>query len=84
MMKTKFTKGKWSPCEIGDNVWIDDEQGFSIAQVYDCEGVTDNAHLIAAAPDMYELLERIGKEEKVWSIREIHELLAKARGDNNE
>jgi len=40
-----------------------------------------NAHLIAAAPLMYELIERIGKSEQVWSMEEIQELLTKARGE---
>jgi len=61
-----YTKGKWeehivkSRQEQGTNIYSDDSQGV-IAHVYNTDqeqGNTD-AHLIAAAPDMYEALKKI-------------------------
>ena len=91
MSDTTFTKGKWVICEVGDTVWIDDEQGFSIAQVYDCKGAIDNAPLIAAAPDMYKLLSRLWElncpkeyctQDEYSALNDIEDLLTKARGES--
>ena len=40
-----------------------------------------NAHLIAAAPSMYVMLESISKGMDVWSIEEVKLLITKARGE---
>ncbi len=82
MSDTKFTKGKWVICEVGDTVWIDDEQGFSIAQVYDCKGAIDNAPLIAAAPDMYNALLAMSKGEGLQPGTTIEKILLAARGES--
>jgi len=64
---------------------------FSIAQVYDCKGVIDNVSLIASAPAMYAVIEKIvkwqdseGGELKEYmsnSKLSFRKLLAKARGE---
>ena len=46
------------------------------------EEVELNAHLIAAAPEMYNLLESLAEyDENQMHKKEINDLLAKARGD---
>lgn len=85
---TKFTKGEWKIATCGSNVsvWSDNESiidpmTIDYPMAEDKERVVANAHLIAAAPDMYELLERIGKAERIWSVDEMYALLSKARGE---
>jgi len=53
----KFTEGEWAVNTTGSKTWVDTETGLTVAQVFDMEGHTDNAHLIAAAPDMYKEIE---------------------------
>lgn len=96
MNNTKFTHGKWVVDYKGTighiKALIEPEKDKTptIAR-YDTKvlSISDtekkaNAHLIASVPDMYELLDRISKANQVWSIEEINELLARARGDNND
>jgi hypothetical protein len=81
-MEAKFTKGEWSiqgetlwcnnlpVCVLGDS-WVT----FSNAE--------NNAHLIAAAPEMYAMLESLADcDENQMYRKEINELLAKARGES--
>ena len=93
-MDTKFTKGPWSTVGVGATTYIDDVDGFTVAQVIDCEGVIENAPLIAAAPDMYAELESIVTlfewgyngadlvEETAKQVPIIKDLLKKARGES--
>lgn len=91
MSKAKFTKLKWG---IEKDEFDDSGEWFEIhassesyyiskhiADVYSGEG---DANLIAAAPEMYEMLNRIANEpygaEDV-SEEVINKLLAKARGE---
>ena len=87
MSETKFTKGEWS-VEIGcsqafvtkDNKFIH-ESNVDVALGNRDERVA-NAHLIAAAPEMYEMLKRLSAKQ--WDAseeEEIENLLAKARGE---
>lgn len=92
MGEVKFSNGPWTPCMCNN----DDMQvtffGVVISGVYHQIGSGNenraNAHLIAASPEMYEMLNRIANEpygaEDV-SEEVINKLLAKARGehDNN-
>lgn len=92
MAEPKFTLGPWKICEVGDCTWIDDKDGFSIAQVLDCKGVIDNAPLLKVAPDMYKLLEELlthfchGNSDHFElndeKISVIEKLLSKARGES--
>ncbi len=87
-METKFTKGTWS---VTGQFRLDVEGGYITTQL---SGSLDstvlereaNAHLIAAAPDMYAMLK--GMYETLCLIgddgeeaNEINELLKKARGE---
>lgn len=70
MTERKWTEGPWVALpydDIGDEVAIHKFDGEYVASV-DCDGcfdvlsgpvITANAHLIAAAPDLYEALEGI-------------------------
>ncbi len=83
--ETKFTKGEW---RINDDI-----DGLSVAFNDDGELITDyvyelaDAHLISAAPEMYEMLETAmniltGDDFKnEVSAIDIEKLLAKARGE---
>lgn len=89
MSDTKFTKGRWEVdinaswqnprniCKISDVVGV----STSLIEV-DGEAVYD-AHLIAAAPDMYVMLEDLFDGGGLHRLDEIAivELLAKARGE---
>lgn len=82
-METKFTKGEWKVERFVNN------KGFEISFNDDGEVVADyvheeaDAHLIAAAPEMYEMLARCARElaRNGYETETVHELLAKARGE---
>lgn len=85
MSKAKFTKGEWSV--YGD--WAIKRKGTTeILASFEERGFNNqegfaNAHLIAAAPEMYAMLKDIA--ERYPNSRHIYEpinnLLAKARGE---
>ncbi|MEC9061535.1 MAG: hypothetical protein VYC55_08000 [Pseudomonadota bacterium] len=94
MSEAKFTKGEWRV--RGSEVGVVDESDtqsygmmLSIARVdeYDFpDEYKANAHLIAAAPEMYNLLERLTnpnncKKDIIHLLGEADNLLAKARGE---
>ena len=54
---SKFTKGPWYINKVSDDVYIDTQTGWTIAKVFDANGLVENASLIAAAPDIHEALE---------------------------
>ena len=81
--ETKFTKGEWRVERFVNG------KGFEIAFNDDGEVVADyvysehDAHLIAAAPDMYKMLESIVISMECFhgvDTDSMYELLAKARG----
>ena len=90
MSNEKFTKGEWVIEEV-------EEAGFRntnslclcvVTRDFDVIspvlGIRNNhdAHLIAAAPEMYKLLESLSDyDENQMHKKEINELLAKARCD---
>ena len=79
-----YTKGKWKVLPEGKE-WIVDEEGFSIARIIDGKGKPfnkANAHLIAAAPDMYEALKDIYDFLKSHGYRTdiVREALTEAEG----
>lgn len=90
-MNTKFTKGPWLKCQRGESLVGIEGKNVS---VYNCglsgsgkspESVA-NAYLIAAAPDMYKLLEefKLFAVRQGWDhvlINDAEKLLAKARGE---
>ena len=86
MSEVKFTKGEWKVERFVNN------KGFEISFNDDGEVVADyvyeeaDAHLIAAAPEMYNLLERLTshnncKKDIIHLLGEADSLLAKARGE---
>lgn len=82
MSEVKFSNGPWTPCMCNN----DDMQvtffGVVISGVYHQIGSGNenmaNAHLIAAAPEMYEFLESLQLD--VTNDYKRDEILAKARG----
>ncbi|MCP4058377.1 MAG: hypothetical protein GY738_13895 [Pseudoalteromonas sp.] len=79
-METKFTKGEWiASCYV-----VVDSQGDTIADCGFSDEIHDekeetNAALIAAAPEMYAMLERL--QLNVADEIERDELLKKARDE---
>ena len=85
MSKTKFTKGPWI---IKNNFQVGCEVDFGdgFFTLADCQIFNDgraNAHLIAAAPEMYEALEELYRTFEMGEALEskVERLLAKARGE---
>ena len=91
----KWTKGPWpikptgdfKRIVIGDGL-VDGPGGYEVAEVYsdDCDRdeAMANAHLIAAAPDMYAALEMAQLWLSVdgrFDMQGINAALAKARGE---
>lgn len=79
----KFTPGPW-------RVLNETSVGNGKCRVADCEnievgfgGCADeyNAALIAAAPEMYELLDEIQRPGGTFSLQQIRNILKKARGE---
>ncbi|AUR93856.1 hypothetical protein NVP1189B_30 [Vibrio phage 1.189.B._10N.286.51.B5] len=84
-MKAKFTDGKWSALtHDGDLkeavIYFSDKGGVDLSLAPDCVA---NAHLMAAAPKMYRLLDVIYKysDDQLYA-EEIKKLLSEARGEN--
>ena len=86
----KFTKGEWVVERHVGAVYVSSERGDVIAKKsteYANKGfvneVEANAHLIAAAPEMYELLSCILERFEPYDEAsiEIKKVLAKARGE---
>lgn len=81
MSETKFTKGDWA-VEDGRVVVCGD---FKVAYSYSgssvpfIEHIKSNAHLIAAAPEMYKFLDDLANGRGI--DYPIEKLLAKARGE---
>ena len=92
-MKTKFTKGEWKArCMIIDgkevaNTWsVGSEDVVRVASLSTFNGKA-NAHLIAVAPEMYDMLNSIENDANqippfLWD--KIQTVLAKARGEHDE
>lgn len=66
MSDTKFTKGEWEAViysgEHKVEVWSGDDQIYANGSVTDKEMEFANAHLIAAAPDMYQMIDELSSE----------------------
>ena len=95
-MKTKFTKGDWKVSNCGLSVNVD---GNKVARAHSGSNVPYvepskyNAHLIAAAPEMYEMLEILTHTCRLMASKTplksefealqagIEQVLSKARGE---
>lgn len=88
MSEAKFTKGEWDIIGIDSSYAVlrrDTGYGICSTTMKEEQDLT-NAHLIAAAPEMYNLLERLTsrdncKKDIVHLLGEADNLLAKARGE---
>jgi len=68
-MSNKFTPGEWRVCELTRRFGVYDSSGTSIAKIDGDYGVAmerrkADAHLIAAAPDLYEALDSLVKAQR--------------------
>lgn len=87
-MKTKFTKGEWNIQDDGYGmIGVILKKGLGILIGRKSKETQANAHLIAAAPDMYEMLDKIhnsmaGNGEYGEFYCDVKDLLAKARGEH--
>ncbi len=78
---SKFTKGKWG-IDRNDYSIYSDSEDCCVADLYPVdsnEQLVANARLIAAAPDMYRLLQEFSQQTK-----SIEELLSRIDGNNQE
>ena len=87
MSEAKFTKGPWfydSYMEVDGSVRV--MHGNITITYHGSANYEDiaNANLVAAAPEMYELLEFISENPSETNVIEIRRLLAKARGEQND
>lgn len=85
---TKFTPGPWAldyieGIEWGISAWDDGELTIGIGSSKDLISRED-ASLIASAPDLYEALEALVKDDHIpeWKRISINMLLAKACGES--
>ncbi len=82
MSKTKVTSGMW---RIDPAKWsrVIDRCGQPVASMETDGDANANASLIAAAPDMFELLETLENDESIPEVlvEEIRLVLRRARGD---
>ena len=58
-MSTQHTPGPWKVSETGSDVEQDSEAAFGICALYADEASSANARLIAAAPELLDLLKRM-------------------------
>ena len=84
MSETKFTRGPWeiSKHQDGSSLIVIGPEDWDIARV-DYPDRNPNAHLIAAAPELYETLEEVirisDRKHDAWDKAKA--ALAKARGE---
>ena len=93
MSETKFTPGPWHWMDHGSFINVESKDCSSIASLFSYatpEIEEPNAHLIAAAPDMYMVLEEVFDEVENYMERtgrsvtwgeKAKAALAKARGE---
>tara|TARA_R110002049_G_scaffold203711_1_gene374299 strand:+ start:10473 stop:10745 length:273 start_codon:yes stop_codon:yes gene_type:complete len=86
MSDTKFTKGEWKIQDDGYGmIGVLLKKGIGILVGRKSKEAQANAHLIAAAPEMYEMLNEIAVSMECFhgvDTNSIYELLAKARGES--
>jgi hypothetical protein len=82
MSEAKFTKGEWN-VQFGDMIFASDEINNEQVAVV-CNEENKDKHLIAAAPEMYEMLVQLQIEGGLGIARhrQIDRLLSKARGES--
>jgi len=87
MSEAKFTKAPWKIQDDGYGlIGVLFRKGYGVLVGHKDNESISNAHLIAAAPEMYEMLEHILLEpygREYLSDERIEKLLAKARGEQD-
>lgn len=84
MSNNKFTKGEWFVVESDGEITVTCED----YDIFTCWTDTDDAGLVAAAPEMYEMLralsEMCSEDARLYleNSSDVIELLAKARGEH--
>lgn len=84
MSEVEFTKGEWCIRLVdGKFAIMRHDTGYGICSTVMCDDTDKaNSHLIAAAPEMYAMLEILSDcDENQMHRLEINKLLAKARGE---
>ena len=81
MSDNKFTKGEWFVVETDNEITVTCED----YDIFTCWTDFDDASLVAAAPDMYDMLHSIENDSNqippfLWD--KIQSVLAKARGEH--
>ena len=82
MSEAKFTKGEWNVNSLVNGRGFDisfNDDGECIAEIIHIES---DAHLIAAAPEMYRMLDAIATLRMLPTEEKLSDLLAKARGES--
>lgn len=82
MSEAKFTKGEWKVNSLVNGRGFDisfNDDGECIAEIIHIES---DAHLIAAAPEMYRMLDAIATLRMLPTEEKLSDLLAKARGES--
>ena len=82
MSEGKFTKGEWKVNSLVNGRGFDisfNDDGECIAEIIHIES---DAHLIAAAPEMYRMLDAIATLRMLPTEEKLSDLLAKARGES--
>ena len=82
MSEAKFTKGEWKVNSLVNGRAFDisfNDDGECIAEIIHIES---DAHLIAAAPEMYRMLDAIATLRMLPTEEKLSDLLAKARGES--
>ena len=96
MSDTKFTKGEWfienNFCTLDvsskvNGIVCSVECSYQLSEqlIDPTDEEQANAHLIAAAPDMYAMLDLLVKQDVINDVsleREVIQLLSKARGES--
>jgi len=87
MTQTKFTSGPWVKDKRNENLVSPtgetvDIWGCGLTNAYKSISTVANAHLIAAAPDMYKALDAMARGEGLEPGTTIESILLKARGES--
>lgn len=94
MSDKKYTPGPWEVTSDNGELWVDGEDSPVAMITGDAEGATElelcDANLIAAAPELLEVLELAHEHMKVWVVgyrqgqnvhNAVEKAIAKAKGN---
>lgn len=92
MTERKWTPGTWFAAEDSEGFWVIDSDGYRVGSADAAShNPKANAHLIAAAPDLYEALDNLWSWVEGWNAEFMDDIefdrsvyqkaLYKARGE---